>query len=188
MSSTEMHLYVVGQPYNPNVTSWPEKYEYNYRQGEHELLIFLKSPRQEEIEAATTGTAEFALHVEGSALFLMTRFGEIDGGKGLPWSDAPYSWWFVRPDQRRIPDAETAGRHLLLPINLVDADTGILRGMRATTLSPDFTVKLIDAIRRQARSSFDPTTHQKDIERAYRKYPTVEAMVDAAAARCIGGD
>jgi hypothetical protein len=46
-----MHKVEVGQRYHPNITSWPEGGEYNYRAGQHELILRFASLKPEEIAA-----------------------------------------------------------------------------------------------------------------------------------------
>lgn len=52
-----MHRYEVGQPYHPSRRAWPEGAQYNYRQGQHELVLFFQSPTTREIEAVRHGQA-----------------------------------------------------------------------------------------------------------------------------------
>lgn len=183
------HLYVVGQLYLAGRTSWPERTEYNYRGNDHELRIFLASPTAGEIEGISGAPAEFALAVEGSALFLLSQFGDGTPGLGMPWSDTPYSWWLVLAHERQLPNPEPGSEErILLHVLLIDATTGILKAMRALTFSPEFSRALINTIRRQARTSFDKVSHDNDINLAYHRYPSTQDMVDAAIARCKGGE
>ena len=50
-----LHLRQVGELYHPGVRSWPEISQYNYRNGEHDLVLFLTKPSETEIHAARTG-------------------------------------------------------------------------------------------------------------------------------------
>lgn len=52
-----MHAYEVGQLYHPSLRSWPETPQYNYRSGEHELVLFLASPSLREVEDVREGEA-----------------------------------------------------------------------------------------------------------------------------------
>jgi hypothetical protein len=77
---------------------------------------------------------------------LLYRFGDT-----LPWSDSAFSWWNVAEEDRQIPAPQAnPAERILLKIILVEAATGIVKAIRVTTLSPEFTEKLHDAIRRQA--------------------------------------
>src|SRR3954468_17357599 len=101
-----MYAYEVGKPYDPSRLSRHEGSQYNYRGGEHELAIFTPGPTRDEIEAARTGEAEFALHVVPPLLVLRYRFGS----GAIPWSDAPYSYHLV-PEYERIPPPASERAH-----------------------------------------------------------------------------
>ena len=80
--------------------------------------------------------------------FLLYRFGEI-----LPWSDSAFSWWNVAEEVRRIPEQRKhPAERTLLKIILVEATTGVIKAIRVTTFSPEFTERLHRGIRRQANA------------------------------------
>jgi hypothetical protein len=141
-----MQIVRLGKPLFEARCELPETIEYNYQSGDHTLLLSMKNLHPKEIEAVREAEAEFGLYCENSIVFLLYRFGA-----SLPWSDSAYSWWNVAEEDRRIPapQANPATR-ILLKIILVEAATGIVKAIRVTTLSPGFTEKLHDAIRRQA--------------------------------------
>jgi hypothetical protein len=107
----------------------------------------MKNLHPKEIEAVGQDEAEFGLYCENSIVFLLYRFGET-----LPWSDSAFSWWNVSEEDRKIPAPQAnPAERILLKIILIEAATGIVKAIRVTTPSPDFTEKLHDAIRRQAK-------------------------------------
>lgn len=178
-----MHVYEVGKPYIAGKANWPEGGEYNCRQGQHELRLFLRDPTAREVDSASRGEAEFALVVFGAVIFFLYRFGA-----GLPWSDAPYSIHLVPAGQRELPpEPVSAETRALLTVILVDAVTGILRAIRAVSLSPAFTRELAGTIRRQAEQTWDPAYYDAQLPAAYQKYPSTEAMLADAVARSRGG-
>lgn len=69
-----MHRYKVGQLYNPARSRWEELPEYNFRNGQHELLLFFRSPSRAEIESVKTGQARFAFTVERGVIFFLYEF------------------------------------------------------------------------------------------------------------------
>lgn len=185
-----MHMYVTGQLYHPNRTSWPEAVEYNYREGGHALRLFFTSPDPGEVEGAAVGTAEFALLVERDALFLLFQFGGGEPGVGLPWADASYNWWLNPPEMRTLPNPEPdSEERALLSVFLIDAATGILRAQRALTFSSEFTRALHAAIRKQSRTAWEgPAAYGKALDRLYRRYPDPTALLAAASVHCQGGE
>jgi len=141
-----MQIVAIGKLLFEGRTELPEAIEYNYQTGDHTLLLSMKNLHPHEIEAVTQAEAEFGLYCENSIVFLLYRFGEV-----LPWSDSAFSWWNLAEEDRRIPEpqANTAER-ILLKIILIEAATGIVKAIRVTTLSPNFTEKLHTAIREQS--------------------------------------
>jgi hypothetical protein len=177
-----VHLLEVGKLYNPDRTSWPETNQYNFRAGQHELVIFYERPTAEEVEAFSKGETEFAMHFERGVIFFLYKFGD------LAWADATYSWHLVPEDERQLPSPPaSAEERTLLSVLLVDASTGILKSMRALTLSPRFTRELGRAIREQAAASFSTQSHDAALSILYGKYSTTNQLLKAALVRTKGG-
>lgn len=184
---TELHSLQVGQPYLQGRTSWPECSQFNVRAGHVELVLFLARPSADETLAARTGEAEFALVVEGDLLVWLYRFGR--GKTGIPWSDAPYSWHLVPTDQQQLPPPfETPQSRWLLQVHLVDASNGLLRGLRAVTLSPALSRELRAAVQAQAARPWPgQEAYDRQLAHLYQRYPTTEALLAAATIRERGG-
>ncbi len=109
-------------------------------------------------------------------------------GDGLPWSDAPYPYHLVPPDQQQLPPAPAPGEaRALLSVVLVDAANNTARALRVLTLSPEFTRALHDAIRAQAASPRQPALYDAQLKSAYRHCPATKQMLPACRARCAGG-
>lgn len=144
-----MQIVAIGKPLFEARRELPEAIEYNYQSGDHTLLLSMKNLHPNEIEAVRAQEAEFGLYCENGVVFLLYRFGET-----LPWSDSAFSWWNVAEEDRQIPEPRTnPAERILLKIILVEAATGIVKAIRVTTFSPDFTEKLHEAIREQAGSA-----------------------------------
>lgn len=164
-----MHLYTVGKPYSSR-TRWPELAQYNYRGGDHELVLFLNNSTPSEIRDVGKGEAQFALYVERSLIIMLYKFG-----KSIPWSDAPFSIHLVPADQRILPPPVTGDYDgALLHILLVDASNGILKAMRALSLSAEFTTALHHAITEQAKMPFSQAAYNKELNGLYAGYSSDE--------------
>lgn len=163
-----MHKYQVGKPYTERAR-WPELAQYNYRGGEHELVLFLNSPTENEVRAVKNGNADFALFVERSLIVLVYQFGD-----GLPWSDAPYNIHLVPPEQRAVPPTLSNGERALLHIVLVDASNGIIRAMRVIAMPPEFTQALHRAIREQEAMPFTRSGYNGELEGLYARYSSAD--------------
>lgn len=141
-----MQIVALGKPLFAGRDELPEAIEYNYQAGDQTLLIAMKNLHPNEIRAVREEPAEFGLYCEDGIIFLLYRFGEI-----LPWSDSAFSWWNVAEEDRRIPEPrKDPAERILLKIILVEAATGIVKAIRVTTFSPEFTERLHRAIRAQA--------------------------------------
>ncbi len=159
-----MQIVALGKPLFEERTELPEAIEYNYQAGDHTLLLSMKNLHPKEIESVCCEEAEFGLYCENSIVFLLYRFGET-----LPWSDSAFSWWNIAEEDRRIPAPRTnPAERILLKIILAEAVTGIVKAIRVTTLSPDFTEKLHDAIREQATG--EPFSRNEFIARSLAIY------------------
>lgn len=196
-----MHVYAVGQPYT-NRRTWPELAQYNYRAGEYELVLFLKHPNVNEVQAVQNGPFEMRLYAKGRLIVLAYRFGDA-----IPWSDAPYSIHLVPPEQRILPPEPMPGTRdslrtisvegadgiirtlrlsmpdaagALLHIVLVDAADGIIRALRAISMPPEFTSALYAAINAQYQTPFTRADYNGDLENLYARATSAD-LADLAS-------
>ena len=179
-----MQIVAIGKPLFEGRNELPEAIEYNYQSGDHTLLLSMKNLHRREIEAVRESEAEFGLYCENGIVFLLYRFGDA-----LPWSDSAFSWWNVAEEDRQIPaPPKNPAERILLKIILVEAATGIVKAIRVTTLSPAFTEKLHEAIRRQARD--EPFSRDEFVARSLAVYENQSPAELAARAvvKTKGGD
>lgn len=180
---THAHALSVGQPYGGRSQPVPPGARYVYADGHHELMIALKSPTPREVDAVQRGVAEFAMYDGGAALFLLAKFG------GMPWVDAPYTPWLIpatsRVDVPRLAPNERA----LITTSLVDADTGVVRAVRALSVDPNFTRYLYETIRdMKKRPWLSKQVYDEAIRAVYQLFPNSAGMVGSATVRSIGGE
>ncbi len=179
-----MQIVAIGKPLFEGRNELPETVEYNYQSGDHTLLLSMKNLHPKEIEAVRASEAEFGLYCENSIVFLLYRFGEA-----LPWSDSAFSWWNVSEEDRRIPaPPENPAERILLKIILVEAVTGVVKAIRVTTLSPSFSEKLHEAIRRQATG--EELSRAEFVKRSLSVYEnkTPSALAAEAVVKTKGGE
>lgn len=183
----------VGALYHPNVKHWQEAVEYNFRGGLHELCLFFRHPQPQEVQSVERGRKEFALVVDGDVIVFLFRFHGTQGNqRGIPWSDCPYTWHKLRPEDQQVlpldPTDMTSETRAAMQIFLVDADTGILLAMRPLiTLSHEFTVRLHQAILDQIKRPFDKVTYDRQVRALQAHYQESKDMLKIAIARCEGG-
>jgi hypothetical protein len=156
---------------------------YVYCHGEHELLLTAPEITAEQAEALEREDAEFALVIEEPAILLCARFGDA-----IPWLAAPFCWHDLTRESRRLPPAPHSPeeRRAFLQVTLAESATRRLRAVRNVTLWLDFTRSLHEAIRDQARTTFDPNEYERVLSRLRLRHPTVESLVASARVRCLG--
>jgi hypothetical protein len=189
-----LHHYQVGQPYGGVRRQWPERVIYRYQSGGHTLTAFLPDPSPEEVMAYRKGRAEFALlaappEAPDIILFLF-RFG------GEEWGDSPYSIHLAAIEQGSpvelpapLSAPDDATYRMILNITLVDGNDGTIKALRVSSFSPAFTRALHAALIDQAARPYPgDAEYNRQLDAAYRRWPTTDAMLRSASIRCSGGD
>lgn len=167
---------------NQGGPAWPEGVDYNYRGGDHELRVFMRIPSSGEIETIRKGEARFALVLINGLLFFCFKFGD------MPWSDSSFEWHLIPENERIIPPGLKPNEHALLNVILIDAENGIIKVLRALTLSPKFSQRLHVEIIKQSQRAM-PENYETLTQEIYNRYPTTEQMVDQyTIVRCKGGE
>lgn len=179
----KLHKLEVGELYSPTRTEWPQVADYNFRNGLHELRIFLKSPTRQEVRAVKKSRVDLALVEEGDVIVLLFRFEP-----GMPWSDASFNWHLVPKEDRVLPQELEGEERPVLEILLIEANGGRVAAMRQVTMSPEFGRALHEAIRRQAEAEWDEEEHQARVWRLYLEHGETEGLLELATVRCRGGD
>lgn len=176
-----MHLYEVGKPYVEGIQRWQEAVEYNYRNGAHELRMFVNKPSVSDIQIVREGGLKFYLYKRDSVIFFVYDFtaGFVGG--------CAYSYHLVPEAEQILPPEKGENDRDLLTIFLVDARTGILRALRTCTFSPRFTRALAEAIRDQAAKPFNPDYHNAIVNDEYARR-TPEKMIEISYISCRAGD
>ena len=165
--------------YNPERTSYPEAEHLRLGPSWCELVRYWSSPSQDEIDQHR-GTAQFAVvEAEPDLLLLAYKFGSLD------WSDTPFQAHRMRPDEQGVPVGDP-GDELLLTTILVDADTGIIRAIHLSVLSPDVADTLRHAVRAQLNAPFDDTAAGRKLGAIYDRFATPQQMVEGIATAVCG--
>lgn len=186
-----MYKIEVGKPLRPGLGRLPEGAQYNWGQGGHVLDLWLPHPSASEIKAAKSGAIEVALLevAEAPDVIWLLYHLEGPGDRGIPWSDAPYSWHLLPEDRRAMPEMLThEAQRALLHVILCDAGTAIVKALRSVSLSPELSGALHDAILQQAARPWPgQAAYSRQIQATYDAYPTTQAMLQAAQYRTTGG-
>ena len=147
------------------------------------ILQACENPTPQEVRGARTGRIRLAL-VEAGKHTMFVLICQKDMTKG--WADMPFSWNLLQPGKHPLAYKQQEGHarlsRYLFKLVLCDQHA-IVRAMRAVTVSPQFT-QILDAalLRQQANlGEFSPAAHDAELAAAYRRWPTSEAMLSAAA-------
>lgn len=177
----------VGKPYNPRVASWQDGLaELRLQPQGAEFVLFLAELADHEVAAFAQGHAEFALVAADRYLMWCYRYypkqsrNPAAQASGIPWSDAP---WEYHIQAARHPVAVPGERGASFPLRLilVDADTGIVKGLRLVSPPGAFADALRDAVERQAQVPHDPAAAERDIKNLYDRYTTTDLILQAVA-------
>jgi hypothetical protein len=175
-------------PASTSATCRPETPHLRLSADGCELALFISRPTSAEVQHVHKGIASFAWLAGGPVSVLCFQFGT------LPWMDTPYEPWREhalrdsenRPGAERGVPAGEPGQHLLLPVVLVDAGTGIVRALRVVTWEPGFAGQVRDTVRRQLASPRDDAAAGRQLDALYRQ--DSRALAESAAIRCTGGE
>lgn len=176
-------LYKVGELYSPNKTAWAEGVDFNFRSGQYELRIMMRSPAPVEIANYKNGYSRFALYVKDDILMLCFKFGD------QPWSDGSYSYHLVPEDERIPPEELNKGHMILLTVFLIDAENGILKAIRVVTLSEKFSQRLVKEINEQIKRGWPgDEEYNNQLDYLLQNYSSEELSKRHAVVRCRGGE
>lgn len=170
----QFEQFEVGKLYKTGITQYDEGPKFDFLQSGAVLNLYYIRPTAREIEDITAGRFELGFTEKDGIIFMLFRFGS---GQHM---DAPYSVHLSAPFTF---ETLQEGMGFGLSIFLVDASTGILRGMRYVGLSTDFSQRFKKSVERQKLLSFNKATHQKAIEQVYANYSTSD-LVQRADSWC----
>lgn len=166
----------LGQPFIEGVDSWPDgRFEYRiFGGGTHMLQFCMGKLKARDIEAFSLGTVHLGLAKVNRTLFMLFRIAGF-----MDWSDQAYHIQLQNPLDRELPPHEP-NTHQTLNLVLVEAETGLVKGMRMVTWSRPTTAVMNRLLREQLQESFDKEEHARRVEEVYAKFPHSRDLVRAA--------
>lgn len=117
----------VGKPFKEGVAHYMEGVHFDFTDAGANLVMYYESPTEAEVEAITKGKVQYGYFMKNEVILLFFKFGNE------AWVDAPYNVHFSKNLFRLQEVGENKG--YAVNIYLVDARTGILRGMRLISFS-----------------------------------------------------
>lgn len=178
-----MQTFVVNQPYIPGRHSFPEGIEYNYRFGTHELRVCLPDLSQEEILAGRKRPIRLALFADHPVICVLVDIPEL-----IDWSECPYTIHAVPAEERTVPEPRTGAWRSSFTTFVIDSSTGILKVLRFSTFSPDFSSRLHAEIRSQLATPYNKATYDTKLAEIRSRFPDVRRMLPHALIQCTSGD
>jgi hypothetical protein len=170
----QFEKFEVGQLYKPGTTKYGEGTKFDFTEAGAVLELYFNKPTGDEIQDVTRGRFEIGFYERENIVFMLFRFG------GWQWMDAPYTVHLSQPFTFEEPKPGTGYG---LSIFLIDAATGILKGMRYVGLSTDFSRMFKDAVERQKTMTFDKSLYEYEIKQTYDTFDT-KNLVNRADVFC----
>lgn len=177
-----MHL-SVGGPWAGEIPG-QDCWQFIYAEGGYQLTGYFASPSSDEIEQVRRGRLQLALYVRLPAIILLHRFGR------MAWSDCPFSWWLIPPDDRVVPAVPAPGDPgmALLRVLLIDRTQARVCAIRAVTMSRAMTRAFARAIIAQSQQpAADLAGFDAQLAKIFAQYPNPASIAAVADVACIAG-
>ena len=159
----------VGKLFKEDVTRYSEGIKFDITDSGCNLLIYYVDPTTEEKEAITKGDFKYGYFREGNVILMLFRFGNQQ------WMDAPYSVHLSK-NLTQLQDI-TGTQGFALNIYLINANNGILEGMRLVGLNTRLSKMLREDVLKQKDLTYDGFPIK--LNEIYRKY-TTKSLVSMA--------
>ena len=150
----------IGKPLQEGLTCYLQGSVFEFNSRGCFLLIAYSLMTEDEIRSFYNGSVEFNIGVHDDIIFFWK------GIKGLRgWSYSAYNYHLV--DSEFKPSLEYIGEDTGLKVLmiLVDANIGIVMGIREAELTPELSRKLIRETRRQSEKGFDKNSYYMNLGR-----------------------
>lgn len=170
----EFEQFKVGQLYKHDVNKYDEGTKFDFMQSGAIFEIYFSRPTGDEIQDVTRGCFEIGFFEYNNIIFMLFRFG------CLYWMDAPYTVHLSAPFTFYEPKPGTGYG---LSVFLIDAATGIIKGMRYVGLSTEFSNKFRNAVELQRQLPFKSSDYFASINHINQNYSTRD-LVKRASSWC----
>jgi hypothetical protein len=153
----------VGKRIEEGIEHYQEGCKFDFSDSGGLLLLFYNSPTEKEIIDITKSNAKIGICEKEGVLFLLWKFGS------QPWLDTPYSIHLSQKFEfQPIEDSMGYSIHIIL----VDAQTGIVKGMRLIAMPNKLSKNFKRIIIEQDGLSFDKNDYDKRLNMVYGNYST----------------
>lgn len=159
------HALAVGQPY-PTWTPGHAHQYFEWSEKGCDLLVAIDGLHKDEIAGFRNNPIKMSLSYLRGIAFINFEVRDCVTLE-LPFTSA------IIPPERMPPLDEFAGKNarLAMVAILIEARTGVVRGIRRVTVSPAYTQRLIAILQEQAAAPTTKAAHDLQVERLFAMYP-----------------
>jgi hypothetical protein len=148
--SAKPWVLALDRPFMEGVATWPDgRFEYRYFGGHHLLQLCLGKLSERDITAFLRGQVHVGFYLRQAVLFILFKIEHL-----MDWSDQAFTLHLVTPEDRELLPHVT-GAHQALSLVLVEAESGLVKGMRLVTYSKHASALLHRILQQQLESPFD---------------------------------
>lgn len=155
----DLRKLVVGEPYADGETAMPDGAHVDITPTGIELRLSFANVSESEVRILTHAPFSLRLLNAPRTMMFLTCFGD---GR---WSEAPFNVHRIPEEQRVLPAAPATGFGFALTLVVVDAATGIVRGLRQLALTQSFSLAILRAMQKQIALSADDEAHLREVAR-----------------------
>ncbi len=161
----------IGKPFQEGLTCYLEGSVFEYNSKGCFLLVAYSMLTKEDIEAFYNGEAKFEVIVKDDILLFLNK---IEGLRG--WSASAYNCNLLDQGVKPSLDNVSKGERIQVQMILVDANIGLVMGLRTAEFSPELTNKLIMEIKKQSKKKFDKNKYYINLEKTRRSINKVQMI------------
>jgi hypothetical protein len=173
--SAKPWVLALDRPFMEGVATWPDgRFEYRYFGGHHMLQLCLGKLSERDITAFLQGQVHVGFYLRQAVLFVLFKIEHL-----MDWSDQAFTLHLVTPEDRELLP-HVPGTHQALSLVLVEAESGLVKGMRLVTYSKHASALVHRILRQQLASPFDADHHAALVAEVYRQYPHSRLLAKAA--------
>ena len=162
-----MQLLEIGKLFKEGKTKYKEGCVFDITDSGANLIFYYTNPTEKEIRNITKERVQYGYYRENALIMMLFKFGDEN------WIDSPYSVHFSSHLTSNISEI-TEGTGLAVNVYLVDAATGILKGMRLIGLSTRVSNMLKNDIEMQRE--MPAIGFENDLRNIYSKYSTKDLV------------
>lgn len=154
-------LFEIGKPFEPGRINYSEGIQFDFSEVGGTILITVRNPTIQEIGNINSGNIKLAMVPVEEILFVLCKFGNT------PWMEAPFNINLAQLRTLSGYAAPELGKGYGVITFLVDAVTGIVKVIRQTGMSNEFSTDFRNFVIAQNGMKFDKAEYNRKIEAVF---------------------